>query len=180
LVVSRSYTNKLDGRIDATPLKYNFRFVIRAPSAMNLNISENGTSIFQQNLAGYSGLYKVGREHIINATFNSSIPQNRSVITLTANPSTVSTVGYLDYFTIEYEKELKAFSDNLLFFSNLYNEITEYRLNGFTSSNIKVFDVTDYANVKMVNNFSMISGSECWFQFEESASRRVKYFAVGS
>ncbi len=179
-VVSRSYTNNLDGRIDATPLKYNFRFVIGAPSAMNLNISENGTSIFQQNLAGYSGLYKVGREHIINATFNSSIPQNRSVITLTANPSTVSTVGYLDYFTIEYEKELKAFSDNLLFFSNLNNGITEYRLNGFTSSNIKVFDVTDYANVKMVNNFSMISGSECWFQFEESASRRVKYFAVGS
>ncbi len=179
-ITSRTYTNNLDGRIDTTPIKYNFRFVVAAPSAMNFNITENGTSIFHQSLAGYNRLYRVGNQHLINTTFNNSLPQNRSVLTINATPSTVSTIGYLDYFTIEYEKELKAFSDNLLFFSNLNNGITEYKLNGFSSSNIKVFDITDYANVKLVNNYSMLSGGECWFQFEESAVKRTKYLAVGN
>ncbi|MDT3696559.1 MAG: type IX secretion system sortase PorU [Ignavibacterium sp.] len=179
-IVSRSYTNNLNGRIDTTQIKYNFRFVVAAPSAMNVNITENGTSIFQQNLAGYSGDYRVGNQHLINAVFNNPLSQNRSVLTITANPSTVSTILYLDYFTIEYQKELQAFSDKLLFFSKLNTGITEYKLNGFTSSNIKVFDITDYANVKLVNNYSMLSGGECWFQFEESASARTKYFALGN
>lgn len=179
-IVSRTYINNLDGRIDTTPIKYNFRFVVAAPSAMNVNITENGTSVFQQNLSGYVGEYRVGNQHLINATFSNPLPQNRSVLTINANPSTVSTILYLDYFTIEYQKELKAFTDKLLFFSNLNTGLTEYRLNGFSSTNIKVFDITDYANVKLVNNYSMLSGGECWFQVDESASQRTKYFALGN
>lgn len=177
-VLTRSYINKLDGRIDTVQIKYNFRFVVAAPSSMNVKISENGSPIFQQNLAGYTGQYRVGNEHVFNATYNNPLPQNRSILTVNVTPSTVSTIAYLDYFTIEYQKELKAFSDNLLFFSNLNNGIIEYKLNGFTSSNIKVFDITDYDNVKLVN--TQLSGGECWFKMEESNIKRSKYFAVGS
>ena len=88
--------------------------------------------------------------------------------------------GYLDYFTIAYEKELKAFNDNLLFFSNPSGGIIEYYLNGFSSSNIRVFDISDFSNVKSVSNYSMLSGSECRFQFDESTTQRSKYYAVGN
>ncbi len=113
-------------------------------------------------------------------TYNGDLPENRSVLNFTVVPSGVTAVGYLDYFTIQYEKELKAFGDNLMFFSDPNGGIIEYYLNGFTSSNIKVFDITDYSNVKSVSNYSMLSGSEVHFQFDESATQRSKYYAVGS
>ena len=177
-VTSRTYTNTLNGRVNSVPINYSLRFIVGAPSSMTFRMSENGTQIFQQNLAGYSGKYIVGKSHVINATFSDPLASNRSVLNLSVTPSTISTVGYLDYFTIKYEKELRAFSDNLLFFSNPLGGLIEYSLIGFSSSNIKVFDVTDYSNVKLVTNHLLISGGECKFQINESAEQRSKYLAV--
>lgn len=182
-VSSRTYMNKLDGRISSTPINYNFVFVIGSSTGMVLTISENGNQIFSQTLNGYgSTLYTVGTAppNPRTMTFNGELPDNRSVINFKVTPSSITSVGYLDYFTIQYEKELKAFSDNLLFFSEPQNGVVEYSLNGFSSSNIRVYDVTDFANVKVVTNYSMLSGGECKFQFDESASQRAKYYAVGS
>jgi hypothetical protein len=182
-VTSRTYTNSLNGRISGTPINYNFRFAVGSPSGLNLTVAENGIQTFQRNLAGYGTTqYIVGVTSPTPWTFTYSgeLIDNRSVLNFSVVPSGITSTGYLDYFTIQYEKELKAFGDNLLFFSNSGGGIIEYQLNGFTSSNIKVFDVTDYSNVKVVSNFTMISGSECRFQFDESLTQGSKYYAVGS
>lgn len=180
-VSSRTYMNKLDGRIGSVPINYNFVFVIGSSSGMALNITENGSQVFSQNFNGYgSALYTVGTYNSRAFTFIGDLPDNRSVLNFKVTPSSVTSVGYLDYLTIQYEKELKAFGDNLLFFSNPTTGIIEYDLNGFTNSNIKVYDITDYQNVKLVTNYSLLSGSECRFQFDELANKRSKYFAVGN
>ncbi|HMN50138.1 MAG TPA: type IX secretion system sortase PorU [Ignavibacteriaceae bacterium] len=180
-VSSRTYMNKLDGRISSVPINYNFVFVIGSSSGMALNITENGSQVFSQNFNGYgSALYTVGTYNSGAFTFIGDLPDNRSVLNFKVTPSSVTSVGYLDYLTIQYEKELKAFGDNLLFFSNPTTGIIEYDLNGFTNSNIKVYDITDYQNVKLVTNYSLLSGSECRFQFDELANKRSKYFAVGN
>ena len=182
-VKSRTYTNSLNGRISGTTINYSFRFAVGSPSGLNLSVAENGNQLFQRNLAGYgSTQYTAG---VVSPTpwtftYNGDLPENRSVLNFSVIPSGVTSVGYLDYFTIQYEKELKAFGDNLMFFSDPHGGIIEYQLNGFTSSNIKVFDITDYSNVKLVSNYSMLSGSEVHFQFDESAAQRSKYYAVGS
>lgn len=182
-ISSRTYINKLDGRISSTPINYNFVFVIGSSTGMVLTVSENGTQIFSQTLNGYgSTLYTVGTTppNPRTMTFNGELPDNRSVLNFKVTPSSVTSVGYLDYFTIQYEKELKAFGDNLLFFSESQNGIVEYSLNGFSSSNIKVYDITDFENPKVVTNYSMLSGGECKFQFDELANKRAKYYAVGT
>ncbi len=180
-VSSRTYMNKLDGRISSVPINYNFVFVIGSSSGMALNITENGSQVFSQSFNGYgSALYTVGTYNSRAFTFIGDLPDNRSVLNFKVTPSSVTSVGYLDYLTIQYEKELKAFGDNLLFFSNPTTGIIEYDLNGFTNSNIKVYDITDYQNVKFVTNYSLLSGSECRFQFDELANKRSKYFAVGN
>ncbi len=180
-VTNRSYLNKLDGRINTSPVVYNFRFVVGSPSGFTLSITENGSQLYNQNVNGYGQSdYIAGISHIGSMTFNGDLVDNRSVLNFNVIPSSVTSIGYLDYFTIKYEKDLKAFNDNLLFFSDPAGGIIEYALHDFTSSNIKVLDVTDYSDVKLITNFSMLSGSECRFQFDESAARRSKYYAVGS
>lgn len=175
---SRTYTNSLNGRINTVPITYNLRFAVAAPSALTLKLSENGTQILEQNLAGYFGDYVVGRAQVVNATYSGNLVDNRSVLNVSITPSSISTIGYLDYFTIKYEKVLQAFSDYIMFFSNSAGGLIEYNLNGFSSSNIRVFDVTNYSDVKLVTNHTLISGGDCKFQFDESSEQRSKYVAV--
>lgn len=180
-ISSRTYMNNLPHRINSEPVKYNVRFAVGTSTGMELIISENGNNVATRNANGFGGLsYTAGIEHNLNFTYSAPIPENRSALTFKVNPATVSSVGYLDFFEIEYVKELRAADDYLMFFSNSNTGIIEYQLNSFTSSNIRVFDVSDHSNVRLITNYSFHSGGECRFRFEESASIRKKYVAVGS
>lgn len=175
----RTYINKLDNRISSEPIKYSFRFVVNSSTNLTLNVSENGNQLLNDLLFGYGNQkYTVGREYFRNLVFQGNLPDNRSVLTFRINPSAQTSVGYLDYFTIEYRKELKATDDNLLVFSDQVNGVVEYLLSGFSSTNFRVFDITDHSNVKVVDNFIQLSGGQCRFQFLESADRRSKYYAI--
>lgn len=180
-VSSRTYVNKLDGRINTIPIKYNFVFAVGSEDGLTLSVSDNGNQLFSQYLNGYgSARYTVGYLYPKTLSFTGNLTDNRSVLNFKITTSSVTSVGYLDYFTIQYEKELTAFNDILLFFSNAVSGVNEYALNGFSNSNIRVYDITNYNNVQVVTNYSMLSGSECKFQFDESATQRSKYYAVGS
>ena len=180
-VSSRTYINNLTNRDNSEPVKYNIRFAVGTSTGMELILSDNGNQLYAQNLAGFGTTqYTAGRDYTFSTTFNGSLPNNRSALTFKVNPSSVSAVGYLDYFEIEYRKNLLADSDYLMFFSDPNSGVVEYHLQGFTSSNIKVYDVTDFADVKLVTNYVFHSGGECRFRFNEASNQRKKYIAVGS
>ncbi len=175
----RTYINRLDNRTSSEPIRYSVRFVVNSSPNLTLNISENGSQIFNELLLGYGSQdYTVGEAYLRNLVFQGNLPDNRSVLTFRINPSAQTSVGYLDYFTIEYRKELKAVDDNLLVFSDAVNGVVEYLFSGFSSTNFKVFDITDFSNVKLVDNFIQLSGGQCKFQFLESQTSRSKYYAV--
>ncbi len=178
---SVTYTNKLDGRIDATPVTYKFRFADASPGNIGIQLAENNNQIFSGFLSGYgSSDYYKGTVSSYSASFSGTLPENRSVLKFTITPSSTTTTGYLDYFEIYYERNLTAAGDNLLFFSKDTSSVIEYRLSGFTSSNIKVFNVTDYADVKLISNPLVLSGGNFYFQANESLGSVAKYYAEGS
>ncbi|MCK5086877.1 MAG: hypothetical protein KAQ90_05120, partial [Melioribacteraceae bacterium] len=76
-----------------------------------------------------------------------------------------------------FVKELKAFNDELLFFADSINSIIEYKLSNFSMSDISVYDVTDFEDVKIVSNPS-ISGGELNFKSNEEMEGRSKYIAL--
>ena len=179
-VTSRTYTNTLNGRISSAPISYIFRFIVGSPSGVTLKVNENGNQLFQQNLSGYGTTkYTVGNSYLRSFSYSDTLLENRSVLNFSIIPLSSTAVGYLDYFTISYEKELKAFNDNLIFFSNPLNGTIKYSVHGFSNSNIKVFDITNSVNVMQVN-IDSVSGSQCWFQFDESSTQRSKYYALGN
>ena len=140
---SRTYINKLDGRIETSSINYNFRLVNASPSAITFGVEENGNQLFSQSFSGYGNSdYSAGVAHFKTASFAGALPDSRSVLKLKFTPTATTSVGYLDYFEIKYDKELKAYDDNLLFFSKDTSSTIEYDLSGFTSTNIRVFDVT--------------------------------------
>lgn len=180
-VTSRTYVNKLDGRAGSTLINYNFRFVVGSPTGLTLKVTENGTQIFQENLSGYgTSPYRAGNQHLRSFSYSGTLTDNRSTLNFSIVPAAATSTGYIDYFELNYIKELKSVDDNLLFFSNPVTGVIEYELSNFSNSNIKVYDVTDYANVKVVSNYSFLSGGECKFQMSENLNQRSKYIAVGN
>lgn len=179
-ILQRMYMNKLDSRIPTEPVKYNVRYIVGSSTNLTLTISENGNQVYSGLLQGYGvAKYQVGREHRFSFTYTGNIPNDLSSLTFRINPAASTSVGYLDYFEIEYKRELKTLDDYLVIFSDEVNGIVEYQLSNFSTSNISVFDVTDYANVQLVDNAN-ISGGNCSFRFNESADQRSKYIALES
>lgn len=181
-VSTRTYMNKLDYRISSLPINYNLRFVNASQESFSLTLSENNMNILSKSLAGYgSSDYTFGVAYMESATFNGILPDNRSVLKFSLSSTSVTSVGYLDYFEISYEKELKPVEDKIIFFSKDSSAIVEYYLSAFPSSEIKVFDVTDYSNILFVNpKPGWPSGGDYRFQIAESTDSIRKYIAIGN
>jgi hypothetical protein len=179
---SRTYMNKLDYRITGTPVTYKFRVINSSleSASLTFRVSENSTPISTVGLGGTSDRY-AGVEGIRTVSFNEPLPDNRSVLKFEIVQPSLFSAGYLDYFEIGYQKELKPTNNYLLFFSYDTSAIIEYHLSDFPSTNIKVFDVTNYANVmNVVPLTGWPSGSEFRFQVSETDEYVSRYLAVGN
>jgi hypothetical protein len=177
---SRVYMNTLNGRLDNFPVQYNWRFVNTSPGLLTYRVYENSNQIYTRNVSG-SAQYLYGGENIGSAVFNSPLSENRSVLKFEIVSPSSDSRAYIDYFEISYQKELKAFNNTITFYSQDTTEVIEYRLGNFssTTSDIKVFDVTDYSNVKLITDHILLSGEDCIFQASENKGAVSKYIAMG-
>ena len=180
-VLSRTYTNSLNGRISSTPIYYNMRFAVASKSGLTLKVVENNTPIMTRSLNGYGTQdYRVGEVYNnLNTTYQGDLPDNRSVLKLSIEPFDINSVGYIDYFEISYTKDLAAFDNKILFFSKDTTAVIEYYLHNFPSSDISVYDVSDPANVKLLTNCN-VSGGDCRFQVAESEGSVSKYIGLSN
>lgn len=175
---SRTFTLKLDGLLAEFPINYKTRFINASSANVRLDITENNVLKYSKTLIGYgTDQYTFGIQDLGQFTVSGGLPDNRSNLKFTFNATGSASYGYLDYYEINYTKSLAAINDISLFYSSKTNDIAEYRLSEFSSSDIYVFDVSDYANVKQITSPVLHSGGEYRFQAEESSNYIYKYFA---
>ena len=179
-ITSRTYMDNLDYRIDGTLIKYRFNLVNASQDPFLFKLYENSNQILSQTIYGYgTAEWSAGQAYLGSASYSNTLPDNRSVLRFEINQTNANSLGYLDYFEITYQKELKPTDNNLLLFSNDMSGVIEYRLSNFPTTNIKVFDVTDYSDVKYVTNPVLLSGGECNFQVNEQQGQVSKYLCIG-
>ncbi len=177
LITSRTYTNKLDGRINGIPIQYNINFVTASSNPTSIEVQESNSTIWNRYMSTGVSEYIDATAYTSTVYYNSPLTDNRSVLKFLFSPNSGSALAYLDSFEIIYQKELTAFNDYLLFYSKDTTAVIDYHLSGFTSSNIKIYDVTDFSNIKQISNFT-ISGGECHFQASEQQAHVSKYIAI--
>lgn len=177
---SRTYSNKLDSRVQNSVIKYHYKFVNASSSNTLFRVEESSNILIENIINGYSDEYTYGILDEGDLSFSGSLADNRSLLKFTFNASGATAYGYLDFFEINYQKELKPAEDYLVFFSDKSNGNTEYRLSNFSSTDIKVFDVTNFSDVKLISNPITQSGGEYRFQSIESGIKTSKYIALTS
>jgi hypothetical protein len=182
-IASRIYYTSLSGIVPSSTLQYKIRSVNSSTIPVPIVVQENGNQIYSNTIQGiYDTEYSLGTldSAIVYYTGNLQNDQSgnaQSALKVGINTSSSSAKVYLDYFEIQYQKQLKAYSDFLLFFSKDTSSVLEYTLNNFSNSNILVFDVTDYANVKTISG-GQISGGQIKFQSLETKNKVSKYIAI--
>jgi len=179
-VTSQTYMNMLDHRINSFPVNYNYRFINASQGSLTLRIYENNNQVQAITFGSGAQQYVAGSARTGNFSFANPLPDNRSILKFEISAGSSAPTGYLDYFEINYRKQLRPTNNYLTFYSYDTTGVLEYQLNNFPSTNIKVFDVSDYANVRYVTNHTMLSGGECRFRFFENREFRTKYIAVGN
>jgi len=151
---SRIYTTNLDGIIPESTIKYKINFVNHSEGSVSLMVSEGNNQIIKVSIPGLINMEDSfgdrGKAYIGGAAFNGILPDEKSVLKFNLMSSATKYAGYLDWFEIYYDKYLKAYNGELMFYADSSGP-TEYHLNGFTSSSINIFDVTDYTNVKIIS-----------------------------
>jgi hypothetical protein len=177
------FTNKLDGLIAADPIKYRFMFVSHSDNYTSFTVEDNGVGlgsvsippILEGDIEGYYAL----KSGVVTYQRPGNLPDSRSLVRITYGFSSTDAVGYLDWMEVFYSHDYSAVNDLLHFTSPDTDAVIRYELQNFSTSNIQVFNVTDYSNVGMIGNPS-ISGGSLEFQAQQSHGTVSEYFAVGA
>ena len=178
---SRVYTNRLPGLIPNRLITYKISVAARSDRTTTFLIDEGnnriGTiSLNPVNLADGIGIYASTNLGVF--THSSNLSDSRSVLKLTYNVTDAISAGYIDYFEIHYPRFLSADNDRISFFSPLKTGTYEYVISNFSNSDIRVFDVSKFDDVKFITN-SSISGMQVKFRSIENGDSPSKYFAIG-
>lgn len=180
-----SFVTKLEELINGKPIVYKVQvasrsagrnwFVVREGDD-ELGRIELGTVI----LGGISSLLdfyavKSGPRKFI---YNGILRDSRSVLRFYFNWVGEAVAGYIDWFEIIYPRSFRAINDYIAFFSYDTSAIVEYKIFGFSSNDIKLFDVTDFADVKLITGTA--NAGEFVFQIAQRSGEIMRFIGVGS
>jgi len=173
-IKSRSYSLKLDGMLPNSLLKYKIQFINNSTASVPLKVEESGTSLYTNTLSGQPRYY-YGTLDSSSFQFTGTLLESRSLLKFTYTPPDFGSTGYLDYYEISYLRDLKYSTEKLIFYSNNTAGAVEYQLFNFGSTYIRVFDITDFSNVKIITDPVKQNGGEFRFQVNENAGKISKY-----
>ena len=175
------YTTKLDGLVPGSSVRYDAAVLARAGTWTRFDILESDSLIGGMTLGPINfdpgGQWATESEARLSAS-SSAIRDNRSRLKFVYYPNGEGASGYLDWFEIVYDRRFEAVNEVLRFRSPDTNATIEYSLTGFSSSDIHVYDVTDFGSVSEISNAS-VSGSSFTFQAAAVSGGLREYLALG-
>lgn len=182
-----TFNRELKGYIGESPLNMRFRFGNGSTFNTIWRIEDlNSNFIVNQPVSGITGYSHINLSYLGYSRFgvNYSLLPGRSSINFKAslpssngNSSNVS--GYYDFYEVLYSRIFSADNNQLRFNSPDTNVITEYRINNFTSQNVKIFEISSQENVNLINPLSF-NGGTVTFQSANTAGIVKEFYISGN
>ncbi|MCE1188074.1 MAG: type IX secretion system sortase PorU [Ignavibacteria bacterium] len=183
---NQTFINHLDA-IDQTKAAYYTVSLINTSSAEALNssgkwnqldywVDVNNVNIETNYMNGTTG-DDFFRESTINKrSYLGDFPNEISNLKIRTQADAPGLTVYLDYYEIQYTRNLKSLDDNLTIFSPLTSGTVEYDMSNFSTVSVKLFDVTDFSNV----SYTSIQQSNGIYKFlaAENGKMSSKYMVL--
>jgi hypothetical protein len=179
------YLNKLTGLDSTQGIIYRASVVARSDASNYFDIYENstGTLLWKVNMStlgnytddtGYYA-YSTGTPDQVGT---GNLPDDRSALRFSYYSDSKQAQGYVNWFEILYQRKFQAANDILNFNGPDTSAVVFSSIQGFSSNNVKIFDVTDFSNVSMIAPASVANGTVA-FGYQATAGNPRQFFAVG-
>ena len=184
---SFNFNKELKGYIDGSNVNFRFRFGNGSffPETWRLeDLSSNFlTNQYVPRLS--DGFSHINLSNIAENEFGVfySLTPGRNNINFKASLRTqdgnsANVAGYYDFYEILYDRSFTADNNSLRFTTPDTAATVEYQINGFNTSDIKVFDVTESGNVNLINPISVSNGT-LRFQSNITTGNPRELYTVG-
>ena len=176
------FNRELRGYIDGSDISLKFRFGNAS--------SETATFLVEDRNSNFSNLIPVGPvsgsfSHINLYFLETYYPLNQGYknidlrLSLPTQYNSLSISGYYDYYEIQYRRSFTSAYENQLRFNSPDTNVTvEYQVSPFSTTDIKIFDVTDAQNVDLIIPISY-SGGIAKFQGNNTPGNPKEYYVIG-
>ncbi len=177
-----TFSNTLYGFNPIVPIRYRIQTAARSPAQTRFGIEDQGVnlgviSMSGVNLASDDGRYASrGAEALMSRS--GSLPENGSELRFEYDGGAQSE-GFLEWFEIHYPRRFEARDDYLKFSAPDTTGVVEFTVQGFTTTQITVYDVTDHSSVQRISN-ATIEDRLIRFQSQLESGRPSKFAAVAS
>jgi len=176
------FTNMLHGYTHTVnvPIQYRVQVAARAPNQTRFRFQDEGVDLGTINIPGVSLITEVGnyaaRGPTTIMTRTGPLTENRSTLRFEYEAGAQSE-GFLEWFEIHYPRRFEPLDDYLQFSSPDTTGVVRYNVQGFTSSSIIAYDVTDHASIMRITN-ATIGGGSIQFQRQQQSGQPSRYTAV--
>lgn len=182
-----TFNRELKGYIDGTNVNVRFRFGNGSFFPENWRLEDLSAgylvnqyvqalaSTFTHIITTYLGDNRYGVSYPLNPgkrniDFRASLPS--------ANGNSSNVTGYYDFLEVLYKREFRAENNVLRFTSPDTSGNVKYLITGFTSNDVKVFDVTDH-NAASVIIPEVLGAGTVSFEATNVLLQPKSYFAIG-
>ncbi|MBE0645457.1 MAG: type IX secretion system sortase PorU [Bacteroidetes bacterium] len=178
------FTRKLNGLVHSQPITYRVQTVSSSEVNNSFTVRANETPLGSIEMGTVDFGSDTGDMARISGTraFSGSgdLADDRSTLSITYNSTNPdrSRDGYVDWVEWLYARRFEPLGDELLFSAPDTSAVIQFELNGFTMSDVMVYDVTDYRNV--VRMETQVSGGTVRFQVQNTAGIPRQFLAVAA
>ena len=179
---SRVVSNRLHGLIPGTAVRYVYHLYSRANVTATFRIEESGVQIAAPMLSLMSDFQLNSPETVFAQEVQSavtavpSLTDQRSNVKFTYEAGSAVASGYIDWMRIFFRQQLTAQSNQFIFHSPDTSGVVEYEIEGFTSDDISVVDVTSMNSQKKLAHQLMQTAGRVTFKDSATAGIVKKYW----
>ena len=87
------------------------------------------------------------------------INSSTSSLEINYTPASQVSITYLDWFEISGEADLVLSNNQLTFYSETGNQAVEYQIAGAAGSDYKIFDISNFSDIKQITDYNVNNGS---------------------
>ncbi|MBI5216108.1 MAG: type IX secretion system sortase PorU [Ignavibacteriae bacterium] len=181
---SITYIHPLSGLDGSKPIVYKFRVGAQALGYSNFTIYEHSDVIlttpliYPTNIARY-GPYFVGTyPAVLTDSVMPNFSDDQSRIRFAFTSDDRNGYGFLDSYEIFYQQFPKAQGNSLAFHTHDVSAVTQYKIPGFTTNQVFLFDASRYDSV-LINTNPNLTVDTCSFTLQLTSGSSREIFAVG-
>ncbi len=154
---SWSVSFEMPGALPGNSAQFRFRVIGASSGTHRFSYYCNENSLGEQTFSGGSPQSYSART--IALTDSGVLLNGQNTLTVQYNPSSDISIAYVDWVEVEYDRELRAVDDQIIFHQPVQDGPHRYRLTGFSRDDITILDITEPDTVHEIIDTRISNGT---------------------